>query len=103
MLIYDPLLEKAFCKDFVVGLNQKDHYPEYPRPLGFKVHKTIPNVWRNWEDDTPEEISKSYTLHRLLSEDFYVEKYIRNAHDAASCLRILEENFNLIKVLHKHL
>jgi hypothetical protein len=30
-LIYDPKLERAYCKDFVLKLNQRDFaYPEYP-------------------------------------------------------------------------
>ena len=31
LLIYDPQLERAFCKDFVLNLNQRgDIFPEYP-------------------------------------------------------------------------
>ena len=31
LLIYDPALERAFCKDFVLNLNlREDVYPEYP-------------------------------------------------------------------------
>ena len=31
ILIFDPKLEKAFCKDFVVNLNlREDIFPEYP-------------------------------------------------------------------------
>ena len=33
ILIYDPLMNRAFCKDFVIHLNQRDFvYPEYPTP-----------------------------------------------------------------------
>lgn len=32
-LIYDPAIDRAFCKDFVVQLNKRDFvYPEYPLP-----------------------------------------------------------------------
>lgn len=34
ILIYDPQLERAYCKDFVVKHNDRDFvYPEYPIPL----------------------------------------------------------------------
>lgn len=30
-IIYDPRLDRAYCKDFVIKLNQRDFvYPEYP-------------------------------------------------------------------------
>ena len=32
IIIYDPLLERAYCKDFVVNLNlREDIFPEYPQ------------------------------------------------------------------------
>ena len=32
LLIYDPKLERAFCKDFIINVNsRKDVYPEHPR------------------------------------------------------------------------
>jgi len=35
VLIYDPELNRAFCKDFVVKHNSKDfYYPEYPVTSG---------------------------------------------------------------------
>ena len=31
ILIYDPLMERAYCKDFIVNLNSKEGlFPEYP-------------------------------------------------------------------------
>lgn len=34
-MIYDPLLEKAYLKDFIVNLNlREDLYPEYPTIQG---------------------------------------------------------------------
>ena len=48
ILIYDPEIDRAFVKDFVVHLNQRDFvYPEYPLPLGDPIVKIIPNMWRN--------------------------------------------------------
>jgi hypothetical protein len=60
VLIYDPLQDKAFCKDFVVALNQQDWYPEYPSLFGSTFKKITPNIWRKWVDDSPKEIGKAF-------------------------------------------
>ena len=41
VLIYDPELDRAFVKDFIVGLNTKDFYPEFPLLHGAKSVKTV--------------------------------------------------------------
>jgi hypothetical protein len=41
LLIYDPAQERAFVKDFIVGMNRKDFYPEYPLVLGGQNVKTV--------------------------------------------------------------
>ena len=39
-MIYDPLIGKAYCKDFIAGLNtREDAYPEYPIMEGMKMTK----------------------------------------------------------------
>ena len=48
LLIYDPQLERAFCKDFVVNLNQRGVFPEFPSADPEVKKKRIANVWRNW-------------------------------------------------------
>ena len=53
LLIYDPLLERAFCKDFMVNLNlREDLFPEYPILPGARVKKRVQNVWRMWTEDS---------------------------------------------------
>ena len=57
LLIYDPKLEKVFCKDFIVNINQKeDIFPEFPDKEGVPQPKRIANVWRNWVEDTKEQM-----------------------------------------------
>ena len=52
VLIYDPALERAFCKDFIVGLNDReDIYPEYPVLEGMVLKKRIQWIWRKWLPD----------------------------------------------------
>ena len=61
LLIYDPLMEQAFVKDFVVNLNKKDVYPEYPlREANIKKSEKAPNVWRTWYTDSQEGKFKSF-------------------------------------------
>ena len=59
LLIYDPELHRAFCKDFVVGLNRRDVYPEYPAKEVKKSDKA-PNVWRTWHEDAQEDTFRSF-------------------------------------------
>ena len=52
-LIYDPKLERAFCKDFIIKLNTRDFvYPEYPLDHGDGPLKVIPNMWKPWIEDS---------------------------------------------------
>ena len=61
LLIYDPILERAYAKDFVLNLNlREDIYPEYPVLEGARVIRKIRNVWKPWLEDTEEDISKSF-------------------------------------------
>jgi len=61
LLIYDPQLEMAFVKDFVVNLNTKDVYPEYPtRESTIKKSEKAPNIWRTWHADSREAKFKSF-------------------------------------------
>ena len=56
MLIYDPLVDKAYCKDFIVKLNtREDVYPEYPIIDGMKMTKGIKNVFEMWYDDNDDD------------------------------------------------
>ncbi len=61
ILIYDPLINRAFCKDFVLYLNKRDFvYPEYPTPQGSVIQKNVPNMWSKWLEDTEEDLDKIY-------------------------------------------
>ena len=64
-MIYDPALERAFCKDFIVNLNQReDIYPEYPVLEGRTMKKRVQWVWRKWKTDTLEEIDDAFKNDR---------------------------------------
>ena len=90
LLLFDPIYDKIFIKEFVVTLNEFDFYPEYPQQLReVIVKKQVPDVWRKWAKDSPEDVREAFTLHRVLSEDFQVKGYIKNEEDASLCLLIL--------------
>ena len=60
LLIYDPSIERAFCKDFMVNLNlREDIFPEFPK-IDQEISKKAPNVWRPWHEDAQEDIFKSF-------------------------------------------
>ena len=53
ILIYDPLINRAFCKDFMINLNlREDIFPEFPVLEGFNMRKGIKNMFESWKDET---------------------------------------------------
>ena len=49
IIIYDPKVDRAFCKDFVTKLNMRDFiYPEYPIHLKKMAALQVPSVWEQW-------------------------------------------------------
>ena len=46
LLIYDPLIQKAFCRDMIVNLNlREDIFPEYPVIEGMQMRRAIKDVF----------------------------------------------------------
>ena len=66
VLIYDPQLERAFCKDVVIKLNERDQYPEYPQQTGASITKVVPNVWLKYKDAS--NVSKD-ELHKAFEQE----------------------------------
>lgn len=61
LLIYDPLIQKAFCRDMIVNLNlREDIYPEYPIIEGMKMRRGIKNVFEAWKEDSVGIKRKAY-------------------------------------------
>lgn len=60
-MIYDPALDRAFCKDFILNLNQReDIYPEYPILEGMNMKKRVQWVWRKWKTDVLDDVEKAF-------------------------------------------
>ena len=52
LLIFDPLLERAYCKDVMININlREDLFPEYPIIEGFKINARVKNVFEDWRED----------------------------------------------------
>lgn len=86
MLIYDPKLERAFVKDFVLIPNQREFmYPEYPIIKGTEV-KIVQNMWRKWIDDTPESMSKCFKLE---IEKFDMNRFIKAKSEISKSRKML--------------
>ena len=46
LLIFDPLFERAYCKDFMVNINMReDLFPEFPIINGTNIKQRVKNVF----------------------------------------------------------
>ena len=95
-LIYDPKLERAFCKDFVTKLNQRDFvYPEYPLAYNDGPAMATPNMWKHWIEDDDNSLQKSYNID-IQSEKFRIDRFIKNKEDAEKTVAFLKEKYSEI-------
>jgi hypothetical protein len=78
LLIYCPQQERAFVKQFYVGLNTTDPVPEFPRCINAgQRNKIIQNMWRPWVDDDIETNSIIFT-YDTTSKHFEPELIIKD-------------------------
>lgn len=92
VLIYDPLLERAFCKDMVVKQNERDFvYPEYPVPSTNLKQKVVQNVWRKFIETKNEDYPKIFKIERDTA-GFQLESYIKNKEDQLDVKEFIVEN-----------
>lgn len=90
-LIYDPQLERAFCKDVVIKLSDRDFFPEYPTTSGAAFQKIVPNMWRQWIEASKEDLQTSFKADTA-TEDFQIHSYIKNPEEANNCQTYLCEH-----------
>ena len=87
LLIFDPLLERAYCKDFMLNINlREDLFPEYPILHGMKVKSRVKDVFEKWKDDRFEDVLRSFSLSREISDDFNLEKLVKDEEDREKTL-----------------
>lgn len=102
-LIYDPLIERAFCKDFVVQLNRRDFvYPEYPLPQVGYVEKIVPNMWADWKEDSDRELERLF-FNDVESASFELDRIIKDKTDHDKCLDILKRSMKQILLFQREL
>ena len=82
LLIYDPLIDKAYCKDFIVNLNtREDMYPEYPIIEGMKMGKGIKNVFECWYNDDDDQRRKAMEIDQEGTINFSLEHLTKDLDD----------------------
>ena len=82
VLIYDPAMDRAFCKDFIVGLNDReDIFPEFPVLEGMVVKKRVQWIWRKWVPDKQDDIILSFKKDQDMSNNFFGNRLIKNIED----------------------
>lgn len=92
ILIYDPLLERAFTKDFVIKLNQRDFiYPEYPLPQTENSGKLVQDMWRNWIGYAKQ------VLDQIQKAEFHsayqsLDKFMKDKKDLKLCMQVLRSH-----------
>jgi len=101
VLIYDPLLERAFCKDMVVKQNDRDFvYPEYPVPTSNLQQKVVQNMWRKFIETKKEDYPKIFAIEQDAA-GFQLESYIRNKQDQQDVKQFLVENMEVLITYQK--
>ena len=82
-LIYDPKSRRAFCKELMVGLNQRDTYSDFPACIHDKFfhnkldikrrQQTKRNIWLKWQDLREQEDLRDMVffddMREILSSD----------------------------------
>lgn len=108
-VIYDPASKRAFCKEFVLDLNDNlMDFPELPDTMGIKKKaKKIPDVWVPWKDDSLEQKQKSHKIDTRV-EKFELELFIKrqskpNMKEIRDITKKYLDNFDVLKVLQKEM
>lgn len=100
IIIYDPLLDRGFCGDFVCKPNERAFvYPEYPIHLETFVDEQLPSVWKPWREDTPGDLTACFAREsddNGFTKTRLIEKVIKNEDAAAGIFKVFAENMDRI-------
>jgi len=50
-IIYDPQVDEFYTHDFILGMNSKEMFTDFPKKKG-KTRRAANNMWSNWREDT---------------------------------------------------
>jgi hypothetical protein len=106
-LIYDPLLDKAFCKDLIVQPNQFMMFPELPKQMPALIpSKRLKSVWVKWQHDTAELKAQAFgydigprKVGGVTVNYFDPAKFIKIPADVEACEQILKSHFKVLSVI----
>ena len=102
IMIYDPMLNKAFCKDFMINLNFRESiFPEFPILEGMDMQRKIRNVFELWEEETLENVNKGWEYDLRRSGNFSIEHLTRDVNDRIATLNKLKVLYDKCKVYQK--
>ena len=88
----------------MVNINlREDLFPEFPIIEGMKIRPRIKDVFEQWKEDRQEDICKAFEIDKNKSENFSMARFVKDEQDQAKSLEILIDNYNIMKVYHKHL
>lgn len=60
-IIYDPLSDEFFTHDFILGMNSKDVFTDFPRKEEPEIRER-PQVWSQWHENTEKDIEAMYVF-----------------------------------------
>ena len=106
-IIYDPLLNKAFCQEFI--LEPSDQwllFPDLPAKLQKKKQtKPLPPVFNKWVKDSIQRFEEAYYIDtspfsddggRTFRDSFVPERFLKDPDEIEKCEVLLRENFDCI-------
>lgn len=111
-IIYDPLIEKAYCQETIIEFNNYQLiYPEMPKLIEqLQMLQVLPPVFKKWIRDDIERENKAYyhdtspfrdeRRGMLLRDNFEPERFIKDSADIASCEELLKQNFKYMQVFY---
>lgn len=105
--IYDPLVDKAFCQEFVIEQdNCFELYPELAKVNKQLLKATLPEVFKKWIRDDIERENKAFYTDTSpfrehgtqLRDNFEPERFIKDPLDLQLCEDVLTQNFKFFQI-----
>ena len=90
-IIYNPLDDTFWTHDFVLELNKRELFTDFPRN---KEHlgngkKSYVDTWRYWEIDAKEDFDHMFLMDQS-QKNFKMESLIKNEKDRDESLKLLK-------------
>lgn len=105
--IYDPLVDKAYCQEFVIEQDTCfELYPELSKMNKQLLQAAPPQVFKKWIRDDIERENKAYYLDTSpireqstqLRDNFEPERFVKDPWDLQQCEDTLMQNFKFVQM-----